>query len=104
MMYKIALVCENGASTGIVVKKMQAAAQQLGIEAQIKAYPYGQMPELVQNVDYILIGPQLAFKKEEAKKNFPHYADRINVIQAVDFGMMRGEKILKEAVAAIDKL
>lgn len=103
-MYKIALVCENGASTGIVVKKMQAAAQEKGIQAQIKAYPYGQMPELVGEMDYILIGPQLAFKKEEAKKNFPQYANRIGVIQAVDFGMMRGEKILTETIAAIDKL
>ena len=30
-MYKIALVCENGASTGMVVKKMIAAAQSKGI-------------------------------------------------------------------------
>lgn len=103
-MYRIALVCENGASTGIVVKKMQAAARDKGIDAQIKAYPFGQMADLVGEMDYILIGPQLAFKQETAKKNFPQYADRIGVIRAVDFGMMRGEKILEETVAAIEKL
>lgn len=102
-MYKIALVCENGASTGIVVRKMQAAAKDKGIEAEIHAYPFGQMEDFVDTQDYILLGPQLAFKKATALEKFPQAANKLAVINTIDFGMMRGEKILTEAIAAIDK-
>lgn len=102
-MYKIALVCQNGASTGIMVKKMLAAAQQEGIEVSIKAYSFGQLEDFISDVDYVLFGPQLAFKKDQTQKEFPQYVDKINTIAAVDFGMMRGEKVLKETIAAIQK-
>ena len=50
-MYKIALVCENGASTGMVVKKMIAAAKSKGIAADIAAYPFTQMENFIQEKD-----------------------------------------------------
>ncbi len=102
-MYKIMLVCENGASTGIVVKKMREAAAKGGVEAEIAAYPYTQMENFVDEADVILLGPQLAFKREATLKNFPEHADKIDVIKAVDFGMLRGEKILEDAIAIINK-
>lgn len=103
-MYNIALVCENGASTGMVMRKMQQAAKDNGIEADIKAYPYSQLGDIIAAKDYILLGPQMAFRKAPTLERYPEYADRITVINTMDFGMMRGEKILKETVAAIEAL
>ncbi len=97
-MYKIALVCENGASTGMVVKKMIAAAQSKGIEADIAAYPFTQLENFIEEKDVILIGPQLAFKKDAAIKSFPDHAKKIDVIAPMDFGMMNGVKILEDAI------
>lgn len=102
-MYKIALVCENGASTGMVVKKMRAAAESKGIEADIAAYPFTQMENFVDEKDAILFGPQLAFKVELAKKTFPAHAEKIGVIAPMDFGMMNGAKILEDAIKLADK-
>lgn len=98
-MLKIALVCENGASTGMVVRKMRTAAESKGIEAEIVAYPFTQMENFIHEKDVILLGPQLAYKKDLAKKNFPQYADKIGVISPMDFGMMNGAKILDDAIA-----
>ena len=102
-MYKIMLVCENGASTGMVVKKMKDAATKNAIEAEIAAYPYTQLENFIEEADVILLGPQLAFKKDVTLKNFPKHANKIDVIKAVDFGMMKGEKILDDAIAMINK-
>ena len=102
-MYKIALVCENGASTGMVVKKMRVAAENQGIEADIAAYPFTQMENFIDDKDVILLGPQLAYKKELAKNTFPQHADKIETISPMDFGMMNGAKILEEAIRLADK-
>lgn len=102
-MYKIALVCENGASTGMVVKKMRAAAESKGIEADIAAYPFTQMENFIDDKDVILLGPQLAYKKDLAKKTFPAHADKIEAISPMDFGMMNGAKILEDAIRLADK-
>ena len=103
-MYRIGLVCENGASTGMVVRKMIAAAEKEGIEANIKAYPYSQLPDIIGEMNYVLFGPQLGFKLEEAKRDFPEAAKKINIINVMDFGMMNGEKILKTTIDAINNL
>ena len=66
-MYKIALVCQHGASTGLCVRKMIEAAEKLGIESSITAYSDSQMDNLVEDMDCILLGPQLMFKKEQFK-------------------------------------
>lgn len=102
-MYKIALVCENGASTGMVVRKMREEAQKRGIEAEINAYPFTQMENFADEMDAILFGPQLAFKKDMAKKNFPQSAAKIEVIAPMDFGMMNGAKILDDAIKIAGK-
>ena len=102
-MYKIALVCETGASTGMVVKKMIAAAQSKGIEADIAAYPFTQLENFIDEKDVILLGPQLAFKKDAAIKSFPEQAGKISVIAPMDFGMMNGAKILEDAIRIAER-
>lgn len=102
-MYRIALVCENGASTGMVVKKMIAAARSKGIEVDIAAYPFTQLENFIAEKDVILIGPQLAFKKDAAMKSFPDHAKKIEVISPMDFGMMNGAKILEDAIKIAER-
>lgn len=101
-MYKIALVCENGASTGMVVRTMIAAAKSKEIEAEIAAYPFTQLENFIDEKDVILIGPQLAFKKDAAIKSFPQHAGKISTIAPMDFGMMNGAKILEDAIKIAD--
>lgn len=103
-MYKIALICEHGASTGLCVQKMIAAAKMMNVEAEIAAHSFAQLSNLVENVDVLLIGPQLSYKLEGFKTEYPQQAIKFTVISPMDFGMMNGEKILKEAMKLADQI
>lgn len=102
-MFKIALVCQHGASTGMCVSKMRESAIRNGIEVQIDAYSDSQMENLVLEKDVILLGPQLGFKKDSFMNQYPEFANRISVIDTMDFGMMDGDKILKNALRIINE-
>ncbi|WP_213951066.1 PTS sugar transporter subunit IIB [Tepidanaerobacter syntrophicus] len=101
-MYKIALVCENAASTGLIAKKVRDAAKRLGIDAEIQHYSYTQVENFIKNVDAVLLGPQIAYRKDDIIKRFPQCANKIEVIKPMDYGMMNGEKILKDVVSLIE--
>ena len=103
-MVNIALVCQHGASTGLCQKKMTEAAEKKGIECVIKAYPDSEMKAITGFADCILLGPQLAFKKDTFVKEYPEMAERIVVIPTMDFGMLNGEKILNDTLKRIEEL
>jgi PTS system cellobiose-specific IIB component len=102
-MYKIALICENGASTGLCVQKMTAAADKMKIEAEIGAYSFAQLDNLVERMDVFMISPQLSYRMTALKNTYPQQAHKFTAINPMDFGMMDGEKILKEAVVLAEK-
>ncbi|MDR0721058.1 MAG: hypothetical protein LBF78_15615 [Treponema sp.] len=102
-MYKIALICEHGASTGLCVQKMITAAKTMGVEAEIASYSVTQTDDLVNEVDVLLIGPQLSYRMEALKSSYPERANKFAAINPMDFGMMDGAKILKDAVALAGK-
>lgn len=103
-MFKVSLICQNGASTGLVVKKMREVALKENIDVEISAYADSQLSNIIEDKDIILLGPQVAFKKASFDKAFPQFAAKIKVISTMDFGMMNGEKILKDALEAIKTL
>jgi len=103
-MFKIALICEHGASTGMCVQKMIAAAAKNGIDGEIAAYSTAKLDNIVGEMDCLLLGPQLSFKLDQFKKAYPEHAKKMAVVNSMDFGMMDGEKILKDAIALIESL
>lgn len=103
-MYSIALVCEVGASTGMVVRRMVAAAREAGIDVEVKAYPFSQIGLVLEAYDYVLLGPQMRFRLKQVRDEHPECADRVDVVAPMDFATMNGEKILRQAIAAIDAL
>ena len=103
-MYSIALICENGASTGMLVRRMVAAAREQGIDVEVKAYPYCQLDDVLLAFDYVLFGPQLKFRLARAKEEHPDYAERMGVVESRHFAMMNGKAILDQAITAIDAL
>jgi PTS system cellobiose-specific IIB component len=102
-LYKIALICEHGASTGLCAQKMIAAAKTMGIEAEIAPYSVTQMDALLKTMDILLVGPQLSYRLESLKSAYPEQAGKFAAINPMDFGMMDGAKILKDAVALAGK-
>ena len=98
-MKKIFLCCAAGMSTSMVVNKMKQAAAQKGIEAEIIAVAMDEFDATLPNFDCCLLGPQIKYKFDEFKKKADAAGKPIAVINSMDYGMMRGDKILADALA-----
>lgn len=101
-MYKVALVCQHGASTGMFAAKLNQAAKNKSIDLEAKAYPDSQIDEIISNHDILLLGPQVGFKKDIIVKQYSSYAKKIYVIDSLDFGMMNGEKVLGKIIEIME--
>ena len=100
-MKKILLLCSAGMSTSIVVKKMKEAAEKKGVETQIEAVGLEQFHDKLSEYDVFLLGPQVRFKKDELNKLAQEVGKTVEVINSMDYGMMKGEKILDFAINLI---
>ncbi len=97
-MYNIVLVCEHGASTGMLTAAMKKAAETMGVDATINAYPYTKLDELIDGADIILLGPQVRFKKKGFEEKYADKGVEFLVVDTVAYGTMNGEKVLKQTL------
>ncbi|ERK28963.1 PTS sugar transporter subunit IIB [Clostridium intestinale] len=91
---RILLICAAGMSTSLVVEKMKRALGEDEKDFIIKAKAGEDFEEVVENYDVILLGPQIRFRKKELEKK----TDKpIGIIDTMDYGLCRGDKILQQA-------
>ena len=102
-MITIRLFCAAGMSTSLLVNKMKDAAKAKGIEADIEAFPEGQMDKHLENVNVALLGPQVGYTLGKAKKICEPKGIPVDVIPMVDYGMMNGAKVLDFALKLAGK-
>lgn len=97
------LVCVAGMSTSLLVSKMQKAAQDQNIEADIYAIAEGEVEKVIATKmpDVLLLGPQVRYLKGSFEKKFKDMNFPIDVINMADYGMMNGENVLKQALTLI---
>ena len=103
-MKSILLVCSAGMSTSLLVTKMEAAAKEAGVEVKIFALPFSDAPRVIEEVDVILLGPQVRFQKAAIEKlvagrsggNIP-----VEVIDMRDYGTMNGKAVFATAMKLI---
>jgi len=98
---EIMLVCAAGMSTSLMVNKMQKAAEEKGLSANIFAVPVPEAENYLANhqVDVVLLGPQVRYLLDGFKEKLAPSATPIDVIPMTDYGMMRGDKVLEFAEA-----
>jgi cellobiose PTS system EIIB component len=99
----IVLVCVAGMSTSLLVTKMQKAAQEQNIEADIYAIAESEVDKVITNkrVDVLLLGPQVRYLKGTFEARYKHLHLPIDSINMTDYGMMKGENVLKQALKLI---
>ena len=97
---KIVLICYAGMSTSLVMKKMEEAALKDQIKIEITAASASDLDEHKEGADIILLGPQVRFMLDEVKQKVGAEIP-VMVIDLRDYGMMRGDVILKNAMKAI---
>ncbi len=101
-MYRILLVCSAGMSTSLMVAKMQAAATEQGIEASIAASAEADIQEHLDNIDILLLGPQVRYLQAKMKGILSGRGVPIEVIDSIDYGTMNGAKVLAAAIRNIE--
>lgn len=100
---KIALFCAAGMSTSMLVEKMKKAASEKGIEVNITAYPESELINKVNEIDVALLGPQVKFMLSKAKDICEPKGVPVDVINTLDYGMMRGDNVLEFALKLINR-
>ncbi|MBM1151661.1 PTS sugar transporter subunit IIB [Enterococcus durans] len=95
----IMLVCSAGMSTSLLVTKMQKAAEEKGMEADIFAVSASDADNNLEskNVDVMLLGPQVRFMKAQFEQKLATKGIPLDVINMQDYGMMNGAKVLEQA-------
>lgn len=102
-MKKVYLFCSAGMSTSMLASNMQSVADAHNLPIKVAAFPHGKLEEIISTdrPDCILLGPQVKYMYDETVANYGNEGIPIAVIDAGDYGMMNGEKVLKTAIKLI---
>ena len=104
-MKQILLVCSAGMSTSLLVTKMEAAAKEDGYDCKIFALPFSDAPRVLEDVDVILLGPQVRFQKSAIEKLVAGRKKGVipvDVIDMRDYGTMNGKAVFALAKKMIE--
>lgn len=101
-LYNILLVCSAGMSTSLLVAKMEKAAEEQGIEVKVKAVAETDLQGNLDGVQAVLLGPQVRYMLTKVKAVAEPKGIPVDVISSVDYGMMKGESVLKYAISMIE--
>ncbi len=97
---KILLVCNGGASTGVVVEKMLEHITSLNKDYEIKAVGSSEGKTIAQDYDVILLGPQIAYIIGTFKNQFP--TKKIASIPPMLYGRMDGKGVVELAESLME--
>ena len=98
----IMLACAAGMSTSMLVQRMQDAAKAAGKDYKIFAKSTADIDSELASAekpDVLLLVPQVQYMKNEVKKKTDEAGIPMDVINMMDYGMMKGDKVLATAEA-----
>jgi len=102
-MKNIILCCNAGMSTSMLVKKMKEAAKEKGVEVEINAIPIDDLESHLTNTGVVLLGPQVKYMLGKVKEIVGDQNIAADTINTMDYGMMKGEKVLNSALALMNE-
>jgi PTS system cellobiose-specific IIB component len=98
-MKHIVLCCAAGMSTSMLVTRMQAEAAKRNLEISIKAVPTAEFELEIEFADVVLLGPQVRYELERFSKIAKPLGKPVALINMMDYGTMRGDKVLDTALS-----
>lgn len=96
------LVCSAGMSTSLLVKKMTEAIEKSQVEATVIAVAEADFDKYRNNVDVVLLAPQVRFLEKNLKRVLDPLGIPVSIINGIDYGTMDGEKVLNDALTMIE--
>ena len=101
-MKNIVLCCDAGMSTSMLVQRMQAAAQQTGVEVSINDVPVAEVNDNLAAAAIILLGPQVTYEQVKVQAMADRLGKKFAVIDIMDYGMMKGDAVLDKALKLME--
>lgn len=98
MTTRIILACAAGFSTSMLVERMRAYAEKEQLDIFIDATSEGNIHKIINQIDILLLGPQVNHMEEYLKEKYKNRPIKISVIDSMDYGLMDGKKVLKDAL------
>ncbi|WP_242144880.1 MULTISPECIES: PTS sugar transporter subunit IIB [unclassified Bacillus cereus group] len=95
----ILLCCAAGMSTSLLVTKMEKVAQEKGIKVKISAVSGAEVRSYIDEVDVLLLGPQVRYLLPKMKKMCNERGIPVDVIHSVHYGLCNGEAVLEAALS-----
>ena len=104
-MKKVYLFCTAGMSTSMMASKMQNVADEHNLPISVKAFTDKVIKQIIESEhpDVILLGPQVKYLYDSIYEQYGNLGIPIDVIDAQDYGMMNGERVLKKAITLLKK-
>lgn len=101
---KILLLCNEGMSTSLLVRKMEEEAVKQGMtEVEIIARSIMELNKLIDKYDVIMIGPQVKYKEKMVAEACETHSKKYTVITPMIYGMVDGKKALELALETLNK-
>ena len=100
----IMLVCSAGMSTSMLVQRMKKAAEADGLDGDVATAAADADNKLASEpVSVLMLGPQVRFMESQFAAKVAGTNIPMAVIDMRAYGMMDGEKVLRQALALIDE-
>ncbi|MCP1152639.1 PTS sugar transporter subunit IIB [Peribacillus frigoritolerans] len=99
----ILLCCSAGMSTSLLVNKMEKAAVEEGLSVKIQAVATMEVRNLINEVDVILLGPQVRYQLNDIKKIGDEKGIPVDTINPMHYGTCNGKEVLRTALQLISK-
>ena len=102
-MMNILLCCSAGMSTSLLVNKMEKAAVEEGLNVKIQAVATMEIRNRIDEVDVILLGPQVRYLLNDIKKIGDEKGVPVDTINPMHYGTCNGKEVLRTALQLISK-
>lgn len=100
---KIYLFCNLGMSTSILVEDMLEQGKKREMDLDVKAYPISELKNYVSQLDVALLGPQVGYRLNEAKKICDEFNVPVDVVPMVAYGLCDGAATLEFALNLLER-
>lgn len=97
---RVVLVCTAGITTGLLVKVVEIAAKERGVNLEISSAPSIVAEQLIQQekIDVLMIGPQLKYEVKRLEELLNYNGIPHKLISEESYQILDGESILDEIV------
>lgn len=92
----VLLVCGGGASSGFVAANTRKYAKKHGADMKIEARSESELPNYIDKIDALMIGPHLAYMEDEIKKMTDPKGIPTAIIDEDAYSMMDGEAVYEQ--------